>query len=83
MLESEKRSLKDNVANKQKFIENLLNFNGNHILSHNIITSSNIIQKKTNSGSKNTVLEKKSNQRSKSVPRVKDGTPALENQVAI
>ena len=51
LLESEKRSLKDNVAIKQSFLETLLNFNESNVLSHNIITSSSIIQKKTNIGS--------------------------------
>ena len=43
LLESEKRSLKDDVAKKQRFVKTLLNFNESNILSHSITTSSKII----------------------------------------
>ena len=54
-------------------------FDESNILSPNIITSSIIIQEKTNTDSQNTVVEKKDKQRSKNVTSVKDGTPVLEN----
>ena len=44
LLESENRSLKDDPANKQRFIENLLNLDESNILSH---------IKKINTGSNN------------------------------
>ena len=58
LLESEKRSLKDDVAHKQRFVEIFLNFNESNILSQNGINSSSIIQKKTNTASKNIALMK-------------------------
>ena len=54
LLESENRSLKDAAANKQRFTENFLNLDESNILSH---------IKKINTGSNNTILEKKDKQR--------------------
>lgn len=82
LLESEKRSIKDDVANKQMFIENLLNFNQSNILSHNNIPSSSIIQKKTKTGSNNTVLERKISIEVKMCYRVKHSIPELQYQFA-
>ena len=82
LLESEKRSIKDDAANKQMFIENLLNFNQSNILSHNNIPSSSIIQKKTKTGSNNTVLERKISIEVKMCYRVKHSIPELQYQVA-
>ena len=52
LLESENRQLKDDIANKQKFIQILLNFRESNIQSHfkeNILSS--LIQKNPNTGS--------------------------------
>lgn len=46
LLESENKLLKDGIVNKQRLFEALLSFNESNILSHYIITSSSIIQKK-------------------------------------
>ena len=75
--------MKHDVANKQKFVEILLNFNENNIQSrHNKNTLSSLIQKNTNTSNNNTVLEKKDKQRIKNTIPIKDGTPTLENEVA-
>ena len=51
LLESENKLLKDDIANKQNFIEILLNFNGNNIQNrHNKNTWSSLIQKNTMAG---------------------------------
>ena len=86
LLESENRLLKDDISNEQKFIEILLNFYKRNIQgSHNKNTSSSLIQKNTNNGNINTVIEKKDEQRIKDlkdVKDVKDGAPVLENEIA-
>ena len=82
LLKSENRLLKDDFANKQRCIEILLNFNESKIQSrHNKTTSPSLIQKNTNTGSSNTVHEKKDEQRIKDVHHIKDGKTVLENEV--
>ena len=52
LLESENRQLKDDIANKQRFIQILLNFRENNIQSHfkkNVLSS--LIQQNPNTGS--------------------------------
>ena len=83
MLESENRLLKDDIANKQRFIEILINFNESNIQSrHNKNTLPSIIQKNANTDSNNTIHEKKDKQRIKDALPIKYGTPVLENEVA-
>ena len=80
LLESEKRLLKDDIANKLRFIEIILNFNESNIqIRESKSTLSNLIQKNINTVSNNTVLGKKDKQRIKDVPPIEDRTPALEN----
>lgn len=76
MQESEKKLLKDDIANKHEFIEILLNFDESSIQSrHNKNISSSLIQKNTNTGSINTAFENKDKQIIKDVPFIKYGTP--------
>ena len=76
MQESEKKLLKDDIANKHEFIEILLNFDESSIQSrHNKNISSSLIQKNTNTGSINAAFENKDKQIIKDVPLIKYGTP--------
>ena len=83
LLESANRLLKDDIANKQKFIDILLNFNENKIQSRdNKNISSSLIQKNTNTGNNNAALKNKGKPKIKNVSLIKNGTIALENKVA-
>ena len=83
LLESANRLLKDDIANKQKFIEILLNFNENKIQSRdNKNISSSLIQKNTNTGNNNAALKNKDKPKIKNVSLIKNGAIALENKVA-
>ena len=83
LLESANRLLKDDIANKQKFIDILLNFNENKIQSRdNKNISSSLIQKNTNTGNNNAALKNKDKPKIKNVSLIKNGAIALENKVA-
>ena len=84
LLQSVNKLLKDDNANKQRFIEIVVIFYESNIQSrHNKNTLSTIIHKSTNAGSNNTVLETKVKQRIKSTVPIKDGKPVLENQISL